>query len=109
MLNPFDPMPTIKAILGLPIYQEVCDSRLLEALDDFEAPQCEVPSHHNDRKDQAHSGPAAFFLITRCHHHEGYLCAPIAGWLAAHGDLPCECGGRLRGPECTFIPIGGQS
>ena len=98
----FDPMKQI-----LSIYEASRNTYTIAHLDDFEVPQCDVPSHGTDPKDRGHSGPAAFFLITPCHHHEGYLCAPIAGWLKANGDLDCRmCGQRLYGPELTFTPIG---
>ena len=109
MLNPFDPMPTIKAILGMTMAQDITESVLLAELDDFKVPQCEVPGHNNITTTPDHSGPAGFFLITPCHHREGYLCTPIAEWLKAHGDLTCECGQRLHGADLTFIPIGGTS
>ena len=48
MLNPFDPMPTIRKILGAPIYQEVIDANLLSHLDDFAPPQCEDRCHNTD-------------------------------------------------------------
>ena len=105
-MNPFDPMPTIKAILGMPIYEAIKESRAIAHLDNFEAPQCDVAAHVGNPNVQGHSGPASFFLITPCHHREGYLCTPIAEWLKAHGDVACECGQRLYGPHLTFIPLG---
>ena len=107
-MNPFDPLPTIKAILGMPIYEAVKESQILAHLDNFEPPRCEVPSHHVDTKARGHSGPATLFLITPCHHHDGYLCAPIAEWLKVNGNLTCVgCGLRLLGADMTFLPIGG--
>ena len=103
-MNPFDPMPTIQSILGRTMAQDIEQSILLAELDDFEAPQCEVSKHNSDPH---HSGPARFLLITPCHHHEGYVCAPAVGVIKASMRI-CECGQTLQGSEMTFLPIGGQ-
>ena len=117
-MNPFDPMPTIKAILGapiyLPLYQEVIDARLLEKLDDFEAPQCESRSHNTDTDYYTdavyHSGPAAFYMLSPCHHGESYLCALVTDWAKSQTGFQCHtCGRRVDIADFTFIPIGGQS
>ena len=80
-MNPFDPMPAIKSILGMPIYEAVKESHAIAHLDDFEAPQCENSHHHTDHG--YHAGPAAFLMLTPCGHNEGYLCAPYAIWARA--------------------------
>ena len=106
-MNPFDPMPTIKAILGLPIYQEVIESQLLEKLDDFAPPQCES-QYHNIKTDR-HSGAAGFLMQTPCGHDDGYRCVAFAKWILSHQVSHCgDCG--MSGPpsDLIFLPIGGQ-
>ena len=105
-MNPFDPMPTIKAILGLPIYQEVVDARLLAALDDFAAPQCESLDHRTGAA--AHFGAAGFLLIVPCHCFDGYRCAPFIKWLLT-GEIYCgRCDSRFEPSDLTVIPIAGN-
>ena len=107
-MNPFDPMPTIKAILGLPIYQEVVDARLLEELDDFEPPRCENTAHVAEP--DHHSGDAAFLFISPCGHGTGYVCAPFVQWILRDPMVMCSiCDLHCPPSDLTFIPIGGQS
>ena len=105
-MNPFDPMPTIKAILGMPIYEAVKESQILAHLDDFEAPQCELRLHDIGEN---HSGPAGFFALTPCHHHETYVCTTYVVFVSALDVMTCyTC--RLKSPitDFSFIPIGGN-
>jgi hypothetical protein len=107
MLNPFDPMPTIKAILGMDIYEATRQSQLLAALDDFEPPRCESRSHDTDA--DYHSGIAAFYMLSPCHHGESYLCALVTDWAKSQPGFTCHtCGRRVDIAEITFIPLAGQ-
>ena len=109
-MNPFDPMPTIKAILGLPIYQEVCDSRLLAELDDFAAPQCYHALHNVDS--DHHSGAAGFLVSAPCSHGDEYVCVKFVNWALTQTDFDCvicnRCGLKCEINELTIIPIGGN-
>ena len=106
MLNPFDPMPTIKAILGMPIYEAVKESQILAHLDDFDAPQCENACHA--REPDHHSGAAAFLFIAPCAHGTGYVCAPFVQWLLSDSRVRCgTCDLQCAPTDLTFIPIGG--
>ena len=106
MLNPFDPMPTIKAILGMPMAQDIAESVLLAELDDFEAPQCESNCH--DIEPDHHFGAAAFLFISPCAHGTGYVCAPFVQWLLSDSRVRCgTCELQCAPTELTFIPIGG--
>ena len=106
MLNPFDPMPTIKAILGMPIYEAVKESQILAHLDDFEVPQCES-RYHNINTDR-HSGAAGFLMQTPCGHSAGYRCTHWIKYVLACDVVDCsECGLRYPPQELTVLPIGG--
>ena len=106
-MNPFDPMPTIKAILGLPIYQEVVDARLLEKLDDFAPPQCEDSRHNTDA--EHHKGAAKYLFISPCCHSNYYVCDAFALWLTSYPVARCaRCDVYSPLSALSFIPIGGN-
>ena len=108
MLNPFDPMPTIEAILGKTMAQDIEQSILLAQLDDFQVPQCEGRLH--DEYIDRHSGPAGFLLTGPCEHHPTYICVAYSVWLlSGKSDLLCRtCQMQFAPSEMTFTPIGGQ-
>ena len=107
MLNPFDPMPTIKSILGMTMAQDIEQSILLAQLDDFEVPQCE--SKHHATETNHHSGAAGFLLISPCGHDNGYRCVAFVKWILTHHRVVCgQCESRCDASELTFLPIGGQ-
>ena len=104
-MNPFDPMPTIKSILGMTMAQDIEQSIMLAELDDFETPQCEHAAH--DADSDHHSGAAAYLMVTPCGHHEGYVCAPYSIWAQGKrfGRCPtCETWSDIS--AYTFTPIG---
>ena len=107
-MNPFDPMPTIKAILGMTIAQDIEQSILLAELDDFEVPQCEIPAH--DTRQDCHSGAAGFMLTAPCQHFSTYVCVAYSVWLLSGDfDVRCKrCQMQFEPSELTFIPIAGQ-
>ena len=106
MLNPFDPMPTIKAILGMTMAQDIEQSILLAQLDDFEAQQCECSNHELDPVH--HSGAAGFLFMAPCGHGAGYVCVPFAKWVLIQRMARCQnCGLICDASDLTFIPIGG--
>ena len=105
-MNPFDPMPTIKAILGMTMAQDIAESVLLAQLDDFEPPQCESNCH--DIEPDHHFGAAGFLFISPCGHGTGYVCVPFVQWLLSAPRSHCaRCGQKCTSAELTFIPIGG--
>ena len=106
-MNPFDPMPTIKSILGMTMAQDIEQSIMLAQLDDFEAPQCESKRHNMDPAH--HSGAAAFLLCLPCQHGGGFICIPYSVKLLVGPPLQClTCSQKFEPSELTFLPIGGQ-
>jgi len=106
-MNPFDPMPTIQAILGMTMAQDIEQSITLAELDDFEVPPCDSPDH--ETRPSHHSGPAGFLMLTPCHHAEGYRCVAYAAWMLGNGLIRCKaCRMEYQASELTFLPIGGQ-
>ena len=106
-MNPFDPMPTIKAILGMTVAQDVEESIMLAELDHFEVPQCESPLHGGES--DHHSGDAGFYFVKRCHHGDGYRCVAFAKWILSFPSSKCNtCGSRNKPSDLTFLPIAGQ-
>lgn len=106
-MNPFDPMPTIRAILGMTMAQDITESVLLAELDDFEVPRCEVGSHDTDAA--RHSGPAAYMLTAPCSHGKGYICAAFADWLLTLKKPYCmTCGHVCKPSDLNLYPIGGN-
>ena len=104
-MNPFDPMPTIKAILGWPMQQDIAESIMLAQLDDFEPPQCESVYHATDASQ--HSGLAKFLMTVPCC-TGGYVCADNASWLQTFEKLRCaDCGQIAEITAFSFIPIAG--
>ena len=107
MLNPFDPMPTIRKILGAPIYQEVIDANLLSQLDDFAPPQCEDRCHNTDP--EHHAGAAKYLFITPCSHGNYYVCDTFAIWLTSNPLAHCaRCDAYMPLADLSFILIGGN-
>ena len=105
-MNPFDPMPTIKAILGMPIYEAVKESQILAHLDDFDVPRCEEGGH--DVETAHHSGAAKYLFTTPCGHGSGYVCGRFAEWISSERKARCgDCGLICDSSLLTFIPIGG--
>ena len=106
-MNPFDPMPTIKAILGMTVAQDIEQSILLAELDDFEAPQCESEFH--DTRPDKHSGAAGFLMHTPCGHSDGYRCTHWIKYALALRVLLCtSCDLEYSPQDLTVIPIGAQ-
>ena len=109
MLNPFDPMPTIKAILGMPIYEAVKESQILAHLDNFEVPQCYHVLHNVDSGH--HSGAAGFLVSAPCSHGDEYVCVKFVKWALTQTDFDCaicnRCGMKYEINEMSFLPIGG--
>ena len=106
MLNPFDAMPTIKAILGMTMAQDIAESVLLAQLDDFEAPRCESNAHAS--LPECHSGAAGFLIVTPCHCFDGYRCKPFIDWLLTRSNIYCvRCDSHYDPCDITAIPIGG--
>ena len=106
-MNPFDPMPTIKAILGMTMAQDIEQSILLAELDDFEAPQCE--GVHHDTKTDRHSGAAGFLMNTPCGHSDGYRCTRFINFLLSSPLIICSrCKLKYESTELIVLPIGGQ-
>ena len=106
-MNPFDPMPTIKSILGMTMAQDIEQSIMLAQLDDFEAPQCEGRGHTKDT--EHHAGAAGFLMNTPCGHSDGYRCTPFVKWLLSPGHIICSrCKLKYESTELIVLPIGGQ-
>ena len=106
-MNPFDPMPTIKSILGMTMAQDIEQSIMLAELDDFEAPQCEDPCH--DLEPDHHSGAAGFLFVSPCGCGNWYVCVAFTKWMLSGRTAECsECGLVSEPSELTFLPIGGQ-
>lgn len=103
-----DPMPNIKAILGMPMAQDIEQSILLAELDDFEAPKCEGRLH--DTLTDRHSGLAGLLLTAPCGHNSTYICVAYSIWLLSEKyGLRCrKCQIQFAPSEFTFIPIGVQ-
>ena len=107
-MNPFDPMPTIKSILGMTMAQDIEQSIMLAQLDDFEVPKCEGYGH-GDPTAPNHSGPAAFLLVVPCHCFDGYRCKPFIDWVMTPSDIYCPmCDSHYEPSDITVLPIGGQ-
>ena len=109
-MNPFDPMPTIKAILGWPVQQDIAESIMLARLDDFEAPQCEDLRH--DIEPAHHSGVAEYLFIPPCNCGvtNFYMCADQANWMRSESHTQCnQCYRLTAATELIFLPIGPTS
>ena len=107
-MNPFDPMPTIKAILGMTMAQDVAESVLLAKLDDFEPLQCEEGEH--DIEPEHHSGAAEYLFITPCScgAPNFYVCADFATWIRSESHATCsDCGLTVATSALTLYPIAG--
>ena len=106
-MNPFDPMPAIKSILGMPIYEAVKESHAIAHLDDFEAPQCEDSRH--DIEHNHHSGAAKYLFLTPCSCpvRNFYVCADFVNWILSLDETECsDCGLYFARSDLTFIPLG---
>jgi hypothetical protein len=104
MLNPFDPMPTIQAILGMPVKVHMVQVVLDEL--DF-VPECERNYH---AAGEPHSGPAAFLQVAPCECATGLRCASgVARFMASArvgGSSCCSvCGLGSPDADLRFIPL----
>lgn len=100
-------MPTIRAILGMTMAQDIEQSILLAQLDDFEAPQCEGLGHATHP--EHHSGAAGFLMNTPCGHSDGYRCTPYINYLLASPLVHCyHCLLQYESADLVVLPIGGQ-
>ena len=107
-MNPFDPMPTIKAILGMTMAQDIEQSIMLAELDNFEAPQCESKLHNGES--DHHFGEGSFLIVTSCGCPTFYACALYTSWLLGREYIRCRrCDARAVPSDLTILPIGGKS
>lgn len=105
-MNLFNPLPTIKSILGMSSDKALAETFALARLDSFDPPQCESEDHNTNPK--RHAGLAVFLIILPCGHNLGYRCATYSSWLQ-HAQLSCcpKCGRVSDSFDLDFIPIGG--
>jgi hypothetical protein len=101
MLNPFDPMPTIKAILGWPAPNVLDETIMLDQLD-FDI-ECSDSAHPGEY----HEGPAAYLVTSNVHQNTGFACARIVDAIRDAGGARCRCGLVHMADTFTFLPIAG--
>lgn len=100
MINPFDPMPTISSILGMPVAKQMDEAILLDSLD-FDIP-CQSPTHQT--QPEFHDGPAAYLMVIPCG-TPTFRCAPLVAALKRDpNNRVCKCGNHHI-KDIQFIPL----